>query len=774
MKRLDFEKRSWIVTLVLFALLGGLGALGCADDGDDGAPGAKGEKGDQGDPGDPGGDLDPVVALEACVGCHSPGTVKPVGDITDMMDVHYVDTDPDGPLTDSGYRQLNVAITAVDVSRTVDPDSVIIDFEVTDENGADVTDLFASDGRFTIARLNPGVDPGDADFWLSFITRTEGASVQANSERFSSGTFQANTPVAGSYRYTSSYDPATAPAGVNPIAGGDALRVAIQLSAGDLPAGNGWCDFDANLGAANNNCNSASRTRDIVQTATCNGCHGVTSDTKLAIHGGGRTDVEYCVTCHNPGTTDDETGNVLEMPILIHKIHYGAELENGYQVSGFGNNLHDYSHVEFTKDIDDCTNCHTGGGADEDNWSTVPTMNACGSCHDDVNFATGENHPSPGGVQTSNAACTACHPQGNPGDPHPPPGGFGWPVETMHTGVARRAEGSLYSGADGFSIDSATFDASSDELTVNYSVSRDGMSAVLDADDEWTAGGGASRLALTVGWDTEDYTNENSGSSSPAQPISINALDVGGAVSDLGGGAYQAVVDLPSSATNGSVAVGLEGHPAADLDLDGTFSDRIAVKNDVLYVDAAQGRSMGAVPRRAVVDIDKCNQCHDSAGNGLSLHGNNRTGTDEVCVVCHNGDATDIGRRPPPPTADGKLEEAVHFRRMIHQIHSGAELEEGVIIYGFGGSVHDFSHVEFIGNRMNCETCHLPGTYSAEDALLGVPTTIDTGADVADSEDDLNISHTAAVCSSCHDGTAATDHMKLNGASFHALDADIH
>jgi hypothetical protein len=37
----------------------------------------------------------------------------------------------------------------------------------------------------------------------------------------------------------------------------------------------------------------------------------------------------------------------------------------------------------------------------------------------------------------------------------------------------------------------------------------------------------------------------------------------------------------------------------------------------------------------------------------------------------------------------------------------------------------------------------------------------------------LNISPTAAVCSSCHDDTVATDHMKLNGASFKALDDDI-
>ena len=82
--------------------------------------------------------------------------------------------------------------------------------------------------------------------------------------------------------------------------------------------------------------------------------------------------------------------------------------------------------------------------------------------------------------------------------------------------------------------------------------------------------------------------------------------------------------------------------------------------------------------------------------------------------------------------------------------------------------------LEFIGNRQNCETCHLPGTYSTEDTHNGLPTTIDTGDDLDDPDDDRNISQTASVCSACHDETAAKDHMKLNGASFQALDDDIH
>ena len=94
-----------------------------------------------------------------------------------------------------------------------------------------------------------------------------------------------------------------------------------------------------------------------------------------------------------------------------------------------------------------------------------------------------------------------------------------------------------------------------------------------------------------------------------------------------------------------------------------------------------------------------------STKHNLSVSGTGTvraTSEDQVCVLCHNGNATDINRRPAPPamTADGKPEETIDFKRMIHQIHTGAELQDGLVIYGFGGSVNDFSHVEFIGNAL--------------------------------------------------------------------------
>jgi OmcA/MtrC family decaheme c-type cytochrome len=291
----------------------------------------------------------------------------------------------------------------------------------------------------------------------------------------------------------------------------------------------------------------------------------------------------------------------------------------------------------------------------------------------------------------------------------------------------------------------------------------------LASDPQWTNGGG---LVLDVAWATSDYTNEGSGSDpAPAQPVTFSALDIGNTVTDLGGGSYRSVIDV-SGFGFGSMTVGLEGHPNADLLGIGSYSS-IPVRSVFVNVSVEPRTPLQA--RRQVIDMDKCDACHDSGGAGLSFHRTNRTDEMQMCVLCHNPNATDIAQRPSDPsqTPDGKREEAVDMKRMIHQIHMGQDLEEPVVIYGFGGWPHDYSMVNFIGNNMNCLTCHEPGTYSTDDAWATLPTTVDTGADVTDPSDDLNISPVTAVCSSCHDTDRAKEHMVQNGGTFGSFDDEI-
>ncbi|MDX2427775.1 MAG: hypothetical protein QNK22_03715, partial [Xanthomonadales bacterium] len=103
--------------------------------------------------------------------------------------------------------------------------------------------------------------------------------------------------------------------------------------------------------------------RDIVTTETCNGrCHD-----PIALHGGARTDVGLCILCHNPNQDiDPDTGNSVDMPLMIHKIHMGANLANGYNIIGYRQTDHDYSDVVYPAEINECESCHTGG---------IPTAN---------------------------------------------------------------------------------------------------------------------------------------------------------------------------------------------------------------------------------------------------------------------------------------------------------------------------------------------------------------------------------------------------------------
>jgi OmcA/MtrC family decaheme c-type cytochrome len=234
---------------------------------------------------------------------------------------------------------------------------------------------------------------------------------------------------------------------------------------------------------------------------------------------------------------------------------------------------------------------------------------------------------------------------------------------------------------------------------------------------------------------------------------------------------------VPANVT-GTLAVTMDGHPAVDID--GSI-ERIAVTNAVAYAGVTDAEPQ---PRRNAIAIERCDQCH----NQLSIHGNNRTDEPEVCVVCHNPNATDVNRRVAgsecdigrPPGTNGPEDpgvpglglddQTIDFKRMIHLIHaSGATgVEYGVC--GFGNSAHVFD-VTYPGHLNNCEGCHEPGGYFPVEPGAALGTTVSVGADPASPIDDVVISPNAAVCSSCHVSDLAKTHMEQNGADFAATKA---
>jgi OmcA/MtrC family decaheme c-type cytochrome len=176
------------------------------------------------------------------------------------------------------------------------------------------------------------------------------------------------------------------------------------------------------------------------------------------------------------------------------------------------------------------------------------------------------------------------------------------------------------------------------------------------------------------------------------------------------------------------------------------------------------------VPYRQIVDITKCNDCHQE----VTLHGNSRTGNTELCATCHNPNATDINRRVAGSSCEsvtGTLDDqTIDFKVMIHAIHAGSLV--GYKVCSFGNTGYDFSNVRYPGKLNNCEGCHLPDTYYPPPRGEALATTFDAG-DRATPLGDVAVSPSTAVCSSCHTGSEARLHMELNGAAFSAVkDAD--
>jgi OmcA/MtrC family decaheme c-type cytochrome len=498
---------------------------------------------------------------------------------------------------------------------------------------------------------------------------------------------------------------------------------------------------------------------------------------------------------------------------MIHKIHYGEELPSvldpdgdpvttttgDYGIFGFSGNLASFNDVVFPQDIKNCTKCHDGtvgasnATAQGDNWKTQPNMAACGSCHDNVYFGASpdplkpyQTVAHPGGVVTDNSECTVCHGPGRLAD-----------TALEHTNPARVAGAKFkfnlvsVTGGTTPSIQFSVTDPTNADAPYDIATGDATSNPVFKTPS-------TSRLAIDIGWSTADFTNNTSGAN-PAQPISIdpvNACD-GTPIADWtctpnspSTGVYTLTKStaLPAGAV-GTGRVGFEGHPAGVDSATGLYTVRVPVKN-VVKDWSIDGSTLMA--RRTVVDIAKCNQCHDQ----LSLHGNNRTDEPQVCVMCHNPNDTDANRRPKTAagilsgaTVDGKPEESIDFKRMIHGIHGAAMREQGIVIYGFGGSANDFSGVRFPGILNDCTTCHTTSSYQltgiwetpTENGILGstistTPTAVDAGTyatGLATPDDDLNITPTAAVCSSCHDGALQAQHMIMNGAVFAATQTDI-
>ncbi len=455
-------------------------------------------------------------------------------------------------------------------------------------------------------------------------------------------------------------------------------------------------------------------TRDVIKTATCNKCHD-----PLALHGGNRRSVELCVMCHTPQTTDPDTGNTVDLKVMVHRIHTGKELPSvqagkPYIIIGNAQSVNDYSKFGFpaANGTANCLACHEQGkGAAQQDAYLNPSRAACGSCHDNVNFATGENHANL--PQISDNQCSTCHiPQGE----------LEFDVSILGAHQDPRFSRDLPGTV--FELVRVDDVGPGKKPTVTFTL-KDKQGNPIKASD-------MTRLALVLAGPTSDYAGFDS--EDPRTALGP------------GNGTYfwTFATALPANA-KGSYSIGIEGYRNVTL-LPGTKKEMVvrdAGVNKVIHF-AADGSK--AEPRRQVVALSKCNACHAS----LSLHGNNRNAI-EMCVLCHNPNQTDIARRP----ATALPPESVNFRVMIHRIHTGAELGYDYSIFGFGNVENSYKDVGFPGDRRNCGTCHVNGSEQLPLNSNLLPVTDPRGY--------LNpVGPTAASCLSCHPSLQAASHALAN------------
>ena len=444
-------------------------------------------------------------------------------------------------------------------------------------------------------------------------------------------------------------------------------------------------------------------TRSVVSTQACNSCHN-----PLFAHGGSRIAVELCITCHTPQTVNPDTQLTMDMPVLIHKIHMGENLPSvkagtPYRIWHRGA-WSDFSTVAFPQDARNCNACHTPGQAQSDNWKTSPSRAACGACHDNVNFATGENHV--GLPVFSDNECANCH-----------------------TATASSEFDASIPGAHVIPNNSATLPGIITKVlkventtpgsnpTVTFSV----LNKAGDPVDISKL----TQIRVVIAGPNTDYQTGPGAvrvSENPATTPGSNGVFT-----------YKMTTKIPAAAA-GSYTVSIEARNSVVL-LPGTLKAVTATDaaKPVEYYFSVDKSEVAA--RRVVVTSEKCAACHADL---KFVHGGTR-GEAQECVLCHN-----------PSLVDSTLKQSVNFAWQIHSIHRGESLTNPYML-----GTTNYQEVRFPGDTRVCTTCHVGNTYQP-DVVGAVAPVASPGGFTATT---LPV---AAACQGCHDDKDTASHALAN------------
>jgi len=611
-----------------------------------------------------------------------------------------------GSTTSLGKTGVVVKIQSAAVAKdgTITARATIVD---SDGNPLDRLGV-ATKGPVSLSFICAYIPAGQSQY-VSYTTSTANATINSNPPQVqaandSGGTFATNA--LGDYTYTFK---TKAPANFDPTVT-HSIGVSAFRNLAEFGTFDEWSEVGNDVYNFVPNGTPVKVTRQVVTTDACNQCHD-----PLIGHGGSRIKVELCIMCHTPQTINPDTQLTMDMKVLIHKIHQGSSLPSvvagtPYRIWHRGA-WSDFSTVVFPQDTRNCTTCHTANASQGANYKTNPTSAACGSCHDDVNFATGLNHvnlPQPDDNQ-----CKGCH---TPNMVHE----LDASVPGAHLIPANSS--TLPGIVD--SIISVTGATPGNSPTVTFRVLNK-SGAVVDITK-------LTSFRVILGGPNSDY-NTGPGAIRVSETISSTSTikpDASGTY------VYTMTNKIPAAAA-GSYTVSLEA------------TNNVTVMPNTLQavtaVDAAAPVEFyftvdksAVAPRRQVVASAKCQACHSDL---KFVHGGARGNTQE-CAICHN-----------PALSDGTSGQSVNFPVQIHSIHRGENLANPYVL-----GTTNYQDVRFPGDLRDCTTCHLTGTYLVEN----VPAKAQVASPGGFTKTTAPIS---AACQGCHDDLATASHALANTTS---------
>ncbi len=619
---------------------------------------------------------------------------------------------------------LNIQIVSANIAQD---GTISVDYKLTDPKGVALDQAgILTPGPISVSFVAAYIPKGQTQFY-SYATRVQTSPITKVSATQAGADSGGTTKQVGDGEYVYTFKTKAVGQNNAPYDPTTTHRIGIYGSRNltEFDLGTNYDDATASWVPAGGN---PTNNRDVIRTASCNKCHD-----SLAFHGGSRKSVDLCVMCHQPQTVDPDTGNTVDMKVFIHKIHMGSQLPSviagtPYQIIGFNQAVSDWSTVVLPSDPRRCAFCHeptsVTGAAQANNWLTNPNRAACGSCHDDVNFATGQNHIK--GVnlpEVDDSQCSMCHnPQGELE--------FDASIKGAHTVPTESAANPGLV----FKILKVENGGAGQKPLVTFTMKDFQGNGVTPSD---LTGG---RLSLVMAGPTSDYGYTSFGSDVTTPGYVAEDALAAAKCSPDGTCTYSFTHAVPAKAT-GTFSIGMEGRRVFTILPNTTQQQTVNYgANNVVANFSVDGTPVQ--PRRTVVSINNCNGCHAS----LSLHGGNRNQI-EMCVLCHNPSNT--ASAPAPG-------QVIDFAVMVHKIHTGETMAAAGLSYKIGTT--DFSDVRYpamgptgaVADTAKCYMCHVNGS----EANLPIGKN-----NVVDPQGLLNPSPaTTAACTACHFTKSAMAH----------------